>query len=69
VLQKIALDRAFAALCGQAKYSPGLKAPARADARAWLAYARALGQHRKLIAHPLNPKLFAADMLAGMPAR
>ena len=69
LLQKIALDRAFAALCGQAKYSPGLKGAAREEARAWLAYARELGQHRLLVRHPLNPKLLAADMLAGMPGR
>lgn len=69
VLQKVALDRAFAALCGQAKYSPGIKGAVPRDARAWLAYARVLGQHRQLVRHPLNPKLLAADMFAGMPAR
>src|SRR5262249_35761212 len=68
VLQKIALDRAFAALTGQPKYSPGLKAASRDNARAWLAYARALGEHRQLVRHPLNSKLLAADMLAGMPS-
>lgn len=67
VLQKIALDRAFAALCGKAKYSPALKGADPADARAWLAYARELGEYRQLVRHPLNPKLLAADMLAGMP--
>jgi DNA polymerase-3 subunit delta' len=69
VLQKIALDRAFAALCGEAKYSPGLKGAAPSEARAWLAYARALGEHKLLARHPLNPRLLAADMLAGMPDR
>lgn len=68
VLQKIALDRAFASLCGKAKYSPGLKGGAPAQARAWLAYARSLGEQRLLARHPLNPKLLAADLLAGMPA-
>jgi DNA polymerase-3 subunit delta' len=70
VLQKIALDRAFAALCGSAKYSTAPKGAARGgqgDARAWLAYARALGEHRLLVRHPLNPRLLAADMLAGLP--
>lgn len=67
VLQKIALDRAFATLCGRAKYLPGLKGGQRDEARAWLAYARAMGRHRELVRHPLNPKLLAADMLAGMP--
>jgi len=69
VLQKIALDRAFVSLTGQAKYSPGMKAVAAEDARAWLAYARNLGEHRMLVRHPLNPKLLAADLLAEMPAR
>jgi DNA polymerase-3 subunit delta' len=67
VLQKVALDQAFASLCGAAKYSPALKGGARTDARAWLAYARAMGQHRQLVRHPLNPRLLAADMLAGLP--
>lgn len=67
VLQKIALDRAFGALCGRAKYSPALKGAAPQEARAWLAYARELGRHRLLARHPLNPRLLAADMLAGMP--
>ena len=64
VLQKMALDRAFAALAGRAKYGG---AAAAGDARAWLAYARAMGRHRALTAHPLNPKLFAAEMVAAMP--
>ena len=64
VLQKMALDRAFAALSGRTKYG-GAAVPG--DARAWLAYARAMGRNRALAHHPLNPKLFAAEMVAGMP--
>ena len=64
VLQKIALDRAFAALSGRTKYG-GAAIPG--DARAWLAYARAMGRNRALTRHPLNHKLFAAAMVAGMP--
>lgn len=64
VLQKMALDRAFAALSGRTKYG-GAAVPG--DGRAWLAYARAMGRSRVLTRHPLNPKLFAADMVAGMP--
>lgn len=64
VLQKMALDRAFAALSGRTKYGGNVVA---GDARAWLAYARAMGRHRLLTRHPLNPKLFAAEMVAGMP--
>ncbi len=67
ILQKAALDRAFAALGGRAKYSVPLAASAPGDARAWLAFARAMGRNRRLARHPLNPKLFAAEMLAAMP--
>ena len=64
VLQKMALDRAFAALSGKTKYG-GSAVPG--DARAWLAFARAMGRNRALLGHPLNHKLFAAEMVAGMP--
>ena len=68
-LQKLALDRAFLALAGRAKYAPGTAAPKRAgDARAWLDFSRRMGRDRALAAHPLNPRLFAAAMLAGIPA-
>lgn len=67
VLQKIALDRAFAALAGRPKYSISPLGTNAGNARAWLSYARAMGQNRLLARHPLNPKLFAADMVAGMP--
>jgi DNA polymerase-3 subunit delta' len=67
VLQKMALDRAFLALTGSAKYAGGGKAGDKTDARAWLSYARALGRQRLLARHPLNPKLFAAEMVEGMP--
>lgn len=66
VLQKVALDRAFAALIGKSRYGG---AGAGGDARAWLAYARAMGRHRLLTRHPLNPRLLAAEMVAGMPER
>jgi hypothetical protein len=26
-----------------------------------------MGEHRQLSRHPLNPKLFSAEMLAGLP--
>jgi DNA polymerase-3 subunit delta' len=65
VLQKMALDRAFSILAGRSKYGGGAAA---GDARAWLAYARRTGRLRTLVRHPLNPKLFAAELLADMPA-
>ena len=64
VLQKHALDRAFATYCGRSKY--GTVAASGAGA-AWLRYARLLGRDRALARHPLNPRLFAAEMLKGMP--
>ena len=64
VLQKMALDRAFAQLSGRTRYG-GATVPG--DGRAWLAYAREMGRNRQLTRHPLNPKLFAAEMVAGMP--
>jgi len=64
VLHKMALDRAFGALAGRTKYG-GSAAPG--NGKAWLGFARAMGRHRALTSHPLNPKLFAAEMLAGMP--
>ena len=67
-LQKIALDRALAAFGLPPKYSTSAGgSPAPAGARAWLTYAREMGRHRDLCRHPLNPKLFSAAMLAGMP--
>ena len=64
VLQKMALDGAFASLTGRSRYGGAAVA---GNARAWLAYARTMGRNRVLTRHPLNPKLFAADMVAGMP--
>jgi DNA polymerase-3 subunit delta' len=66
-LQKSALDRAFAALGGEAKYRTGAPPVSRARAKAWLAYVRQLGKDRPLCRHPLNPKLFSADLIAAMP--
>jgi DNA polymerase-3 subunit delta' len=66
VLQKMALDRAFSALTGRSKYGGSAAA---GNPRDWLAYARAMGRHRTLTRHPLNPKLFAAEMVAGMPEK
>lgn len=65
VLQKHALDRAFKAFCGRARYGTATDS---AQGAAWLRYARRLGRDRALARHPLNPRLFAAEMLRGMPA-
>ena len=66
-LQKMALDHAFLALGLPAKYRTGVARPPASQARAWLAFARQMGQHRALCRHPLNPKLFSAEMLAALP--
>ncbi|MDA8108398.1 MAG: DNA polymerase III subunit delta' [Betaproteobacteria bacterium] len=67
-LQKAALDRAFAALAGRTKYATGAKPAGAARGGRWLAFAREMGRHRALARHPLNPRLFAAEMLAGFAA-
>jgi DNA polymerase-3 subunit delta' len=66
-LQKMAYDRAFSAFGLAPKYRTGVPAAPSHKARAWLAYARKMGEDRLLTRHPLNPKLFSADMVAGMP--
>jgi len=66
-LQKIALDRALSGLGLPAKYQTGGARPDHSKVRAWLSFAREMGQHRLLCRHPLSPKLFSAEMLAGMP--
>jgi DNA polymerase-3 subunit delta' len=66
-LQKIALDRAFSAFGLPSKYQAAAGKVSAATARAWLAYARQMGNERLLASHPLNPKLFSADLLAKLP--
>ncbi len=63
----VIVDRAFAALGGEAKYRTGASPVPRARGNAWLAYARQLGKDRPLCRHPLNPKLFSAYLIAAMP--
>lgn len=64
VLQKHALDVVFASYCGSTKF--GAAKPS-ANAGAWLRYARKSGRNRALARHPLNPRLFAGEMLGEMP--
>lgn len=66
-LQKIALDRALTAFGLSAKYQTGAGTVSREQARAWLAFARRMGEERLLCRHPLNPRLFSAALLAAMP--
>jgi DNA polymerase-3 subunit delta' len=66
LLQKYALDQAFAAYCGRGKYVTASQATSGA---AWLRYARLMGRNRALARHPLNPRLFAYEMLASIPKK
>jgi DNA polymerase-3 subunit delta' len=66
-LQKFAIDNALAALALPPKYGAAGTQPAPSKADLWLAYARKMGTNRALARHPLNPRLFAAEMLACMP--
>ena len=66
-LQKVALDRAFGAFGLPPKYQTGAPAPKPEQARAWLAYARAMGENRLLARHPLNAALFSTELLISQP--
>jgi DNA polymerase-3 subunit delta' len=66
-LQKIALDQALLAFGLPAKYRTSTGPVAPQKARAWLAFARQMGEDRLLCRHPLNPRLFSAAMLAAVP--
>jgi DNA polymerase-3 subunit delta' len=66
-LQKIALDRAFSAFGLPPRYQAAVGKVSPATARAWLAYARQMGKDRLLATHPLNAKLYSADLLARLP--
>ena len=66
-LHKTALDHAFRAFGLPAKYGTTSSQPPAEQARAWLAYARQMGNDRLLCGHPLNPRLFSAYLLATRP--
>jgi len=70
-LQKIALDRALSSLGLAPKYQTGSTPIERnpVKAREWLTFARGMAERRLLSRHPLNPKLFSAEMLANLPSR
>jgi DNA polymerase-3 subunit delta' len=63
-LQKMAYDRAFSAFGLSPKYRTGV--PAGRSPRAWLAFARRMGEDRVLTRHPLNPRLFSSELLGAM---
>ena len=65
-LQKISLDRALAAFGLPAKYGTAAAA-APSQATGWLRFMREMGERRALCRHPLNARLFSAEMLAALP--
>ncbi len=69
VLHKYALDRSLAALGAAPMFATAKAGAAAGDARSWLAFARRMGRNRQLARHPLNPALFAGEMLAALPDR
>jgi DNA polymerase-3 subunit delta' len=66
-LQKIALDRSLVAFGLQPKYGTAGSSTKPGSGRAWLTYARQMGQDRLLCRHPVNPKLFSAELLSRIP--
>jgi DNA polymerase-3 subunit delta' len=71
VLQKWAHDQALRATTGTGRYFnfKGTGRPAGVQkAKAWVGFAREANRYRVASRHPLNPKLFAADLIGRMPA-
>lgn len=70
VLQKWAYDQAFRAATGAGRYfnfkGTG-KTGTLARSKAWVRFAREANRYRVAARHPLNPRLFATDLIARMP--
>ena len=68
VLQKWAYDRAAGSL-SEKRFFGGVGGKSGDDSKtgAWLRFARVAGRYRVAARHPLNPKLFAADLIGRMP--
>lgn len=70
VLQKWAYDQAFRAGTGAGRYfnfkGTGKTAPA-SRSQAWVRFAREANRYKVAARHPLNPKLFAMDLIGRMP--
>lgn len=65
VLQKHAIDQTTSALAGRSIYGTVGALPGRrhASARAWAGFARRMGLARRLARHPVNPRLFSAEII------
>lgn len=67
VLQKHAIDRVTAALAGRTLYGTGGPGPrGSASALAWVTFARYMSRATTLARHPVNPRLFSAEMISEM---
>ncbi len=64
VLQKRAYDGAFVALGAGAKYGTSAVPKSAVSASSWLEFARNMGRNRAMARRPLNPGLFAAELVA-----
>jgi DNA polymerase-3 subunit delta' len=63
-MQKFALDRAFVASGAAARFGTSADSWAgKFPVRHWLAVARRLGRDHALARHPLNPRLFAGELV------
>jgi DNA polymerase-3 subunit delta' len=67
VLHKHALDRSLSALGASPMFATTKAGTDQGDARSWLGFARRMGRSRQLVRHPLNPGLFAGEMVANLP--
>lgn len=66
VLQKHAIDQATSALAGRSIYGTVGAGPGRRleTAQAWARFARRMGRARVLARHPVNPRLFSAELIS-----
>ena len=70
VLQKWAYDQVFGSISGEGRFfgkSVAKRSGERRQRHLWLRFARQAGRYRVEARHPLNPKLFLADLIAAMP--
>jgi DNA polymerase III subunit delta' len=68
VLQKYGIDNALASMGVAPIYGLAkVRGPQLEQAFRWATFARRMGPARALARHPLNPRLFAADMQADVP--
>ena len=67
VLQKWAYDQAVSKMPGKRRFFGSNSGKTPSDPVAWLRFAREAGKYRTAARHPLNPKLFAADLIGRMP--